>query len=96
MTLLNWRNHFTCDVFARRFGPHQLAVQVGLIVHRAHRVLRAAPEKRLHWCRRIRPGRSSRALQERVRRSLSDRFDNDLWLNRMLRRLGEAAISEAC
>ena len=38
MTLLMWRNHFTCDILAeKRLGAHRVAVQMGAVaLHPAH------------------------------------------------------------
>ena len=102
MTLLSWRNHFTCDIFAENgIGAHQFAVQMGTVV--ASRCARAVlpsgrpPEETMtSGARRSDLGDRIRAFQERCARTarVGDLAD-DLWLNRTLRRLGDEAIKEA-
>jgi scyllo-inositol 2-dehydrogenase (NADP+) len=100
MTLLNWRNHFTCDVFAEngsahisslcKWGPSSFTLR--------NRVLPSGrpPEETVTltqddptWA--IEYDHFKRLCSQRVISDLAD----DLWLNRMLRRLGESAIKDA-
>jgi scyllo-inositol 2-dehydrogenase (NADP+) len=100
MTLLSWRNHFTCDVFAEKGSAHICSL------------CKWGPTT---FCHRTRVLPSGRPLEDTVtleqadptwgleyahfkelckRRAVTD-LSNDLWLNRLLRNLGEAAIREA-
>ena len=100
MTLLSWRNHFTCDIFAEngsahirslcKWGPSSFTVR--------SRVLPSGrpPEETITltqddptWA--IEYEHFKRLCAQRTIGDLSD----DLWLNRMLRRLGEIAIKDA-
>ena len=63
MTLLMWRNHFTCDVLAEKGTAHiQSLCKWGpsTFTHRT-RILPSGrpPEEAVTWCRTIRPGRSN-------------------------------------
>jgi scyllo-inositol 2-dehydrogenase (NADP+) len=99
MTLLSWRNHFTCDVFAEngsahisslcKWGPSSFTLRT--------RVLPSGrpPEETITLVRddptwAIEYEHFKRLCAERCVGDLTD----DLWLNRALRRLGEAAIKE--
>jgi predicted dehydrogenase len=100
MTLLSWRNHFTCDVFAEngsahisslcKWGPSTFTVRA--------RVLPSGrpPEESVTlvqddptWAIEYEHFKALCAA-----RRVGDLGD-DLWLNRTLRRLGEAAVKEA-
>jgi scyllo-inositol 2-dehydrogenase (NADP+) len=100
MTLLSWRNNFTCDVFAEygsahisslcKWGPTSFTLR--------ERVLPSGrpPEETITlvqddptWA--IEYEHFKRLCAERRVSDLAD----DLWLNRTLRRLGEAAIKGA-
>jgi predicted dehydrogenase len=100
MTLLSWRNHFTCDVFAEngsahirslcKWGPSSFTLR--------SRVLPSGrpPEETVTlthddptWA--IEYDHFKRLCTQRTISALAD----ELWLNRMLRRLGESAIKEA-
>jgi predicted dehydrogenase len=100
MTLLSWRNHFTCDVFAENGSAH------------IRSLCKWGPTT---FCHRTRVLPSGRPLEESVTlvqedptwaleyahfrnlcqvRAESDLSD-DMWLNRLLRALSQAAIREA-
>jgi scyllo-inositol 2-dehydrogenase (NADP+) len=100
MTLLSWRNHFTCDVFAEhgsahisslcKWGPSSFTLRTRVLPsgrppEEAVTLVQDDPtwaieyEHFKHLCATRRVG------------DLAD----DLWLNRVLRRLGESAIEEA-
>lgn len=100
MTLLSWRNHFTCDVFAEKGSAHISSLckwGPSTFTLRA----RVLPSGRP-------PEESVTLVQDDptwaieyehfkelcTKRRVGDLTD-DLWLNRTLRRLGEAAIEEA-
>lgn len=99
MTLLSWRNHFTCDVFAEKGSAHISSL------------CKWGPTT---FCHRTRVLPSGRPLEDNVTLEQEDptwaleyahfknlceggaRTDlsNDLWLNRLLRKLGETAVRE--
>ncbi len=100
MTLLSWRNHFTCDVFAENGSAH------------IRSLCKWGPTT---FCHRTRVLPSGRPLEENVTlvqedptwaleyahfrnlclsRAESDLSD-DIWLNRLLRTLSQAVIKEA-
>jgi predicted dehydrogenase len=100
MTLLSWRNHFTCDIFAEKGSAHISSL------------CKWGPTT---FCHRPRVLPSGRPLEDNVtleqedptwaleyahfrglcENGITTDLSNDLWLNRMLRNLGEAAIREA-
>ena len=100
MTLLSWRNHFTCDVFAEKGSAH------------IESLCKWGPSR---FMRRTRVLPSGRPLEEEVtlvqpdptwaaeyahfsalcREGAAADLGTDLWLNRLLRRLGEDAVSQA-
>ena len=94
MTLLSWRNHFTCDVFAENGSAHiELAVQVGAVrVHPPHAHSAERPAARAigdAGAGRSDLGARIRALQDALPRSGSRPIlSTDIWLNRVLRKLG--------
>jgi len=100
MTLLNWRNHFTCDVFAEngsahiaslcKWGPSSFTVRT--------RVLPSGrpPEETVTLVR----DDPTWAIEYEHFKALCagaqpTDLGNDAWLNRTLRRLGESAVCEA-
>ncbi len=100
MTLLSWRNHFTCDVFAEKGSAH------------IRSLCKWGPTT---FCHRTRVFPSGRPLEENMTVEQEDptwsleyahfkslcatgsvaNLSNDLWLNRMLCKLGDAAVKEA-
>ena len=100
MTLLNWRNHFTCDIFAEngsahisslcKWGPSSFTLRT--------RILPSGrpPEESVTLVQ----DDPTWAIEYEHFKGLcagnrvSDLAD-DLWLNRVLRRLGEVAVAEA-
>ena len=100
MTLLSWRNHFTCDVFAEDGSAH------------IRSLCKWGPSSFIFRSRMLPSGRppeeSVTLIQDDptwaaeyehfknlcARRMVGDLAD-DVWLNRMLRRLGESAIKGA-
>jgi len=99
MTLLSWRNHFTCDIFAERgtahirslckWGPTTFTVR--------DRVLPSGrpPEEQLTLVQDD-PTWQAEYLHFKRLCASGARTDlgNDLWLNRVLRTLGETALEE--
>jgi len=100
MTLLSWRNHFTCDVFAEHGSAHIRSLckwGPTTFCHRT-RVLPSGhpPEESVTliqedptWALEYAHFRN--LCQSRAESDLSD----DIWLNRLLRTLGQSAIREA-
>ena len=100
MTLLNWRNHFTCDLFAEN----------GSVAYRS--LCKWGPSS-FTFRRRVLP--SGRPPEETVTLVQDDPtweleyahfkslcagghptdLSNDIWLNRVLRELGVDAVAEA-
>ncbi len=100
MTLLSWRNHFTCDLFAERGSAHirSLCKWGPSTFVRRTRILPSGrpPEESVTlvqddptWA--LEYAHFLRLCAERAPADLS----NDLWLNRLLRRLGDEAIEAA-
>ena len=100
MTLLSWRNHFTCDVFGEKGSAHisSLCKWGPATFTKRTRILPSGrpPEESVilveddptwafeyaHFCSLCQGGASTD-------------LSNDLWLNGLLRRLGQAAIDKA-
>ena len=100
MTLLSWRNHFTCDVFGEKGSAHisSLCKWGPATFTKRTRILPSGrpPEQSVilveddpTWAFEYAHFRS--LCQDGVSTDLS----NDLWLNGLLRRLGQAAIDKA-
>jgi predicted dehydrogenase len=100
MTLLSWRNHFTCDVFAEKGTAH------------IRSLCKWGPTTFIHRTRILPSGRPPEesvtlveddptwALEHAHFKALCERgattdLSTDLWLNRLLRRLGRDAQKEA-
>ena len=98
MTLLMWRNHFTCDILAENGSAHiQSLCKWGPSRSPSARACCRADARRrrpIRSCRTIRPGRSntrtSRACAARAR---TTDLSNDIWLHRVLQRLGAEAVA---
>lgn len=99
MTLLNWRNHFTCDVFAEKgsahisslckWGPSSFTVRTRVLPSgRPPEETVTRVQEDPTWAAEY---QHFKELCENGR--VGDLAD-DLWLNRTLRRLGERAIKE--
>ena len=100
MTLLSWRNHFACDIYAEKGSAHisSLCKWGPATFTKRTRILPSGrpPEESVimveddpTWAFEYAHFRF--LCQERVTTDLS----NDLWLNGLLRRLGQAAIEAA-
>ncbi|MGH6804385.1 MAG: Gfo/Idh/MocA family protein [Methyloceanibacter sp.] len=100
MTLLSWRNRFTCDVFAERgsahirslckWGPSTFTYRTRILPsgrppEEAITLVQDDPTWALEYAH-------FKALCER---GTSTDLSNDLWLNRLMRRLGQEAQKEA-
>jgi scyllo-inositol 2-dehydrogenase (NADP+) len=99
MTLLNWRNHFTCDLFAEhgsahiaslcKWGPTSFTVRT--------RVLPSGrpPEETVTLVQDDPTWEAEYAhFKSLVARRAETDLGTDLWLNRLLRRLGDEAIAK--
>lgn len=100
MTLLSWRNHFTCDVFAEKGTAHisSLCKWGPTTFTRRTRVLPSGrpPEQQVTLAQDDPTWELEYAHFKRLCAN-GDQTDlsNDLWMNRLLRKLGEAAVKEA-
>ena len=100
MTLLMWRNHFTCDVLAEKGSAHITSL------------CKWGPADFIHRTRVLPSGRPAETVQTLTQddptwaaeyahfRSLCARaaptdLSNDLWLHRVLSRLGDEAVARA-
>ncbi len=100
MTLLSWRNHFTCDIFAEKgtahisslckWGPTSFAQRSRILPSgRPAEEIVTLTQDDPTWA--LEYAHFKNLCASRQPTDLS----NDLWLNRLLRRLGEAAIKES-
>ncbi|MGQ0812073.1 MAG: Gfo/Idh/MocA family protein [Nitrospiraceae bacterium] len=100
MTLLSWRNHFTCDVFAEKgsahirslckWGPSTFTWRTRVLPsgrppEESETLVQDDPTWGLEY------SHFKRICEQRTRTDLS----NDLWLNQLLRKLGQEACREA-
>ena len=100
MTLLSWRNHFTCDIFAERGSAHIRSLckwGPATFIHRTRVLPSGRPPEEVETLEQEDP---TWALEYGYFKALcaagaAADLGNDLWLNRTLRTLGEAAIREA-
>lgn len=99
MTLLSWRNHFTCDIWAEKgsahisslckWGPttftHRTRVlPSGRPIESATTLVQSDPTWALEYAH----------FKELCQNGVETDLSHDLWLNRTLRQLGLAAIKE--
>ncbi len=98
MTLLSWRNHFTCDVLAEKGSAHirSLCKWGPTTFTYRERILPSGrpPEESVTLVQ----DDPTWALEYAHFKSLCERgtqtdLSNDLWLNRLLRRLGQEAVA---
>jgi predicted dehydrogenase len=100
MTLLSWRNHFTCDIFAEKGTAHVSSLckwGPTSFTHRSRILPSGRPPEETVTLTQDDP---TWALEYAHFKDLCESsqpadLSNDLWLNRLLRRLGEAAVKEA-
>jgi predicted dehydrogenase len=98
MTLLSWRNHFTCDVFAENGSAHISSLCKWGPSEFTHRV-RVLPSGRPpeHSVTIVRDDPTWALEYEHFKTLCRDRqptdLSNDIWLNRVLRKLG-AQVAE--
>ena len=100
MTLLSWRNHFTCDVFAEKGSAHISSLckwGPTTFCHRTRILPSGRPPEDVVTLEQSDP--TWELEYEHFKRlcttGAATDLSNDLWLNRVLRELGEAAIREA-
>ena len=100
MTLLSWRNHFTCDIFAERgsahidslckWGPTRFVERTRILPSgRPPEDIVTLEQPDPTWVEEY--AHFTRLCVERRPTDLS----TDLWLNGLLRRLGETAVAKA-
>lgn len=101
MTLLSWRNHFTCDVFAEKGSAHIRSLckwGPTTFTHRTRVLPSGRPPEDVVTLEQEDPtwaleyAHFVKLCEAKVATDLS----NDLWLNRALRKLGKAAVRQAC
>lgn len=100
MTLLSWRNHFTCDIFAEKGTAHIRSLckwGPTTFMHRTRVLPSGRPPEEVETLEQEDP---TWALEYAHFKSLCEKgspadLSNDLWLNRILRTLGETAVAEA-
>ena len=100
MTLLSWRNHFTCDVFAENGSAHISSLckwGPATFTHRTRVLPSGRPAEDTETLEQEDP---TWALEYAHFRQLCEvgtetDLSNDVWLNRSLRNLGDAAVREA-
>ena len=100
MTLLSWRNHFTCDVFAEKGSAHISSLckwGPATFTHRTRVLPSGRPVEDTETLEQEDP---TWALEYAHFRQLCEAgtetdLSNDVWLNRLLRNLGDAAVKEA-
>jgi predicted dehydrogenase len=98
MTLLSWRNHFTCDLFAERGSAHitSLCKWGPTTFTRRTRVVPSGrpPEEQTTL---VSDDPTWQAEYDYFKRLCAERapadLSNDIWLNRTLRRLGRDALA---
>jgi hypothetical protein len=100
MTLLSWRNHFTCDVFAEQGSAHIQSLCKWGPTTFCHRT-RVLPSGRPHEDNvTLEQEDPTWALEYAHFKGLcaagaATDLSNDLWLNRLLRELGRSAVAVA-
>jgi predicted dehydrogenase len=100
MTLLSWRNHFTCDVFAEKGTAHieSLCKWGPTSFVRRTRVLPSGrpPEEAVTLVQDDPTWALEYAhFKQLCAAGATTDLSTDIWLNRLLRRLGAAAVEEA-
>ena len=100
MTLLSWRNHFTCDVFAERgtvhirslckWGPTTFTYRTRILpsgrpTEESVTLVQDDPTWELEYA----------SFKSLCQKGAATDLSNDLWLNRLLRQLGEDVQKES-
>lgn len=97
MTLLMWRNHFTCDILAEngtahieslcKWGPSSFTVRTRVLPSgRPSEEVTTLVQDDPTWAREY------AAFKEKVRSGARTDLSDDVWLQRTLRRLGDEAV----
>jgi predicted dehydrogenase len=100
MTLLSWRNDFTCDIFAEKGSAHIRSLckwGPATFIHRTRVLPSGRPPEDVVTLEQPDP---TWELEYAHFKSLCDSgavtdLSGDLWMNRLLHRLGESAVEEA-
>ena len=100
MTLLSWRNHFTCDIFGEKGTAHIRSLckwGPATFTHRTRVLPSGRPVEEVETLEQEDP---TWALEYAHFKALCERgestdLSNDLWLNRLLRDLGKVAVKQA-
>lgn len=100
MTLLSWRNHFTCDVFAEEGSAHISSLckwGPTTFTHRTRVLPSGRPPEDTETLEQDDPtwGLEYAHFKSMCLNGAETDLSGDLWLNRTLRELGEAAIAKA-
>ena len=100
MTLLSWRNHFTCDIFGEKGSAHIRSLckwGPTTFTHRTRVLPSGRPTEEVE---RLEQEDPTWALEYAHFKALCERgestdLSSDLWLNRLLRDLGKVAVKAA-
>jgi predicted dehydrogenase len=100
MTLLMWRNHFTCDILAEKGTAHITSLckwGPSSLIRRTRVLPSGRPAERIETLTQDDPTWSAEYDHFRSRCATSAPTDlsNDRWLHRVLSRLGDAAMARA-
>lgn len=100
MTLLSWRNHFTCEIFAERGSAHIRSLckwGPATFIHRTRVLPSGRPQEEVETLEQEDPtwAQEYEHFKRLCAGSVGTDLANDLWLNRTLRALGEAAVAKA-
>lgn len=100
MTLLSWRNHFTCDVFAENGTAHIRSLckwGPTTFTHRTRILPSGRPPEESETLTQDDPTWALEYVHFRnlCERGVATDLSNDLWLNHVLRDLGDRAVKES-
>jgi len=100
LSLLSWRNSFRCDVFAKNGSAHiDSLCKWGptTFIHRTRVLPSGRPSEDVVTIEQQDPTWSSeyRHFRQLCADGVTTDLSNDLWLNRLLRTLGESAVEKA-
>lgn len=100
MTLLSWRNHFTCDIFGEKGTAHIRSLckwGPATFMHRTRILPSGRPSEEVETLEQEDPTWALEYAHFKAlcKRGQSTDLSNDLWLNRLLRDLGKVAVKEA-
>jgi predicted dehydrogenase len=100
MTLLMWRNHFTCEILAEKGTAHITSLckwGPASFIRRARVLPAGRPRETIETITQDDPTWSAEYAHFRslCERAVPTDLSNDLWLHRVLSRLGDQAIARA-